>query len=40
MLKKQRLTTIIKAEMNFVLRKKPFTMKKKDIIVLCENFSQ
>ena len=23
----QRLTTIIKAEMNFVLRKKPFSMK-------------
>ena len=40
MLKKRRLTTIIKAEMNFVLRKKPFTMKKKGIIVFYEIFSQ
>ena len=32
-------TKIIKAEMNFVLRKKPFTMKK-GYYVLCEIFSQ
>ena len=28
LVKKRRLTTIIKTEMNFVLGKKPFTMKK------------
>ena len=32
LLKKERLATIIKAEINFVLTKKPFTMKKGIIV--------
>ena len=40
MLKKRRLTSIMKTEMNFVLRKKPLHNEKKGIIVFCEINSQ
>ena len=40
LLRKQRLATIKKGEMNFVLRKKTLHNEKKGIIVFCEIFSQ